>query len=126
MNDKETGERQYPFEVKYDDEIDPSSVTFRVLFDDKLPEDRGALETKVKNWASKGINEGFNGKYIHYLDDEPDEEGEGGFEWDEREKYVEFFVDMGKAEDEALRELYSSLSEQEGIKEIKIGSGYEW
>lgn len=125
MGDEELSRRQYPFDIKYDDEIDPSSVTMQLQFSE-TPDDKARIESKVKEWARKGIEVGYAGKFIHYIDDEPDEEGEGGFEWNDEDNYLEFFVDMGGAEDEALSELFSSLSDDENLIEIRIGSGYEW
>jgi hypothetical protein len=80
----------------------------------------------IKGWAEEGIEKGFGEGKMHYLDDETDESGGGGFEWNEDEHWVEFFVDMGSANDEALEALYSKFSSFNQIKEVKIGSGYEW
>ena len=122
----EKGEQKsYLFEVSLDERIDADSVTFRVLFKEKLP-DKVAFEKVVKGWAEEGIEKGFGEGKMHYLDDETDESGGGGFEWNEDEHWVEFFVDMGSANDEALEALYSKFSSFNQIKEVKIGSGYEW
>ena len=118
-------ESKYPFEVSLDERIDPDSVTFRIIFGKELP-DREEFESIVKAWADKGISEGYGKEKMHYLDSEPDESGEGGFEWNEEEGWVEFFADLGSTDKEALEALFGNLISFDQIKEVKVGSGYDW
>lgn len=123
----ETGEteKSYPFKVSFDKKIDMDSVTFKVVFKNSFAK-KDKLEMVVKNWAEKGIDEGYGEGKMHYLEDAPDEFGEGGFEWNKEDGWVEFFADMGSSSEKVFDALFNELAQFDGVKEVKIGSGYEW
>ena len=113
------GFEKFPFEVKLDARIDPSDVIFRIVYKE-LPSSEEQLKLKkaVEQWADKGIEEGYGEGVMHYLDEE--------FNWNEKGRWVEFAADLGSESNKATMVLFEELPLADSIKEIKVGSGYEW
>lgn len=117
MADFPEHERNFPFDVRYDVLIDSEDVITRVHFRDDLTEEQRQEFTKdIEKWADKGIDHGYNGGVMHYLDEEID--------WNEQERWVEFAFDLGSAEHEAIEELFDKLTKYP-VTIVYVGSGYE-
>lgn len=120
----------HPFIIELDRNIDFEEMVIRVYFGRSFP-DKGKFKEAIVNWAERGIEEGYGDGFMSWIDDETDEDGEGGLNWDEEKKWVEIYVGMDdiskkEAKNRALDAFYRTLEDFNQVKKVKIGSGFEW
>lgn len=111
-------EPQLPFEVVADEEGDMLDLTIDVELKKPASKERKQeLENLMVAWAEKGIDEGYGNDRMGGFDEEENE-------WDQDDRRLRFWVDMGRNTGSALEVLYSDLANSNDIERVRLGSRY--
>lgn len=145
LTNLEVKEDRWPFKVNPDSRIDWDTLTVRVQFSRPFPiDDLGILEDTIQEWArgeakGRGINPDWALDEVFDPDEvnaqpkgvSPEQEDALGreFLWGPEGRWIEFGPNVGvddKTAAPSFNKLFTKLTKFGMIKEVKIGSGYEW